>query len=290
MAKSMFNNRARWLRNGKRNAMFASGMDNSRQAIAGSDKPSHRRAATSGSWVATCLVCVLLAQVVASTAIASEEKPGQLLIRADAVRNIDPKAFGALVGRIEQSASALTSVQQQHLRLLKAYGRSYQGRYDAAIKEASSLFDEATDPNIKFRSGLLVANSAAITRDFSLGLRHLSNTLELDNGAIEPEFRQAALGVAAVLHNQLGQYALGQHYAEQLLDRAPTARNRCAARQVRIEALYGLGSWVKDDSEVDAAISDCAEQKEVIAANFLRGYLARRFASQGKAAKAIELL
>ena len=233
---------------------------------------------------------MLLALLLAPAAMAAEGKPDQLLRKADSVRSTDPKAFAALISRIDGSADTLTPTQRHHLRLLKAYSQSYRSQYDEAIKEASALFEEAKEPTLRFRAGLLVANSAAITRDFSLGLRYLANTLELNNGEIEPEFRQSALGVAAVLHNQLGQYALGQHFAEQLLDREPSPRNRCAARQLRIEALYGLGSWVKDDAEVETAISDCATQKEAIAANLLRGYLARHYAAQGKTQAAVELL
>jgi diguanylate cyclase (GGDEF)-like protein len=225
-----------------------------------------------------------------ATARAASADLDQLLAKADAVRSTDPRSFGTLVSEIANSTKTLTPVQRQHLRLLQAYSLSYRSRYDLAIKESSALFEETKDANLKFRAGLLVANSAAITRDFSLGLRYLANTLELDDGNIEPEYRQAALGVAAVLHNQLGQYGIAQHFAEQLLDRDPSPRNRCAANQLRIEALYGLGSWVKDDSEVEAAISHCAGQKEAIASNLLRGYLARHYAAQGKLEQAIELL
>jgi diguanylate cyclase (GGDEF)-like protein len=232
----------------------------------------------------------LLLVLGSATASTTNDSIDALLRKADAVRSTDPKSFGALVGEITKDGDKLTPVQRQHLRLLQAYSLSYRSRYDLAIKEASALFEETAEPNLKFRSGLLIANSAAITRDFSLGLRYLASTLELDKGNIDAEYREAALGVAAVLHNQLGQYAIGQHFAEQLLDRNPSPRNRCAARQLQIEALFGLGSWVKEDSEVEAAISDCSNQKEAIAANLLRGYLARHYAAQGKTQAAIDLL
>jgi diguanylate cyclase (GGDEF)-like protein len=280
----MFKNKVRSPRKEVRQALLSASTSRSRQAIAGIFTASATAVVR-----ATLRTGLLLALSLSPVALAGD-RVGQLLKQADAVRSTDPKAFEAAVAKIDQSAKELTPTQQQYLRLLKAYGLAFRGQYDGAIKEASALHDESKDPVLKFRAGLLVANGAAITRDFSLGLRYLANTLELDSGEIDAEFREAALGVAAILHNQLGQYALGQHFAEQMLDRASTARNRCAARQFRIEALYGLGAWVKDDSEVEVAISDCVAQKEAIASNFLRSYLARHYASQGKIPAAIELL
>lgn len=213
-----------------------------------------------------------------------------LLKQADTVRSSNPKKFQSLLAELDKSSREATAAQASHLRLLHAYNQIFSGRHDLAIEDALKVFDEAADPNIKFRAGLLVANSAAITRDFSLGLRYLANTLALDKGNISPDLRQTGLGVAAVLHNQLGQYSLGQYYAERLLEQGPSPRNRCAARQLQLEALHGLNSWVKADAEVDSAIADCDTQHEAIAANLLRGYLARHWVSQGRHAQAIELL
>jgi diguanylate cyclase (GGDEF)-like protein len=233
------------------------------------------------------VLSVLLIAPVTATASTNLEK---LLEQADAVRSSNPKQFQSLLKEIDKAGEDPTPAQASRLKLLHAYNQIFSGRHDLAIEEALKIFDSAEDPNIRFRAGLLVANSAAITRDFSLGLRYLANTLALDKGNIDPELRQTALGVAALLHNQLGQYSLGQYYAERLLEQNPSPRNRCAARQLQLEALHGLNTWVKTDAEVDSAIADCDSQKEAIAANLLRGYLARHWVAQGQAARAIALL
>lgn len=231
-----------------------------------------------------------LAGALAFPAGAADVDMGELLRRADASRNTNPRAFMALVDRLRPSEGTLTAGQRNHYRLLRAYQHSYRGRYGLAAKEASALFREAIDPNIKFRAGVLVINNAAITRDYSMGLRFLSETLELDDGRIATENRNDGLLVTAVLYNQLGQYALGQHFAEQVLAREPTPKNRCVARHLRVEAMHGLGSWPKGDGEAREAIAECVAQKDVVAANFLRGNLARRMAAQGDAAAAAALL
>lgn len=214
----------------------------------------------------------------------------KVLEKAESVRSSNPKEFGTLLKELEESSEKATAAQRERLDLLRAYSKIYQGRHDLAIEGASKLFESAKDPNLKFRAGLLVANSAALTRDFSLGLRYLANTLALDKGNISPDLRQTALGVAAVLHNQLGQYALGQYYAERLLEQSPSPRNRCAAKALQLEAMYGLNSWVKSEMEVSTAIADCDAQGEAIATNLLRSYLARHWVTQGQTKRAIDLL
>lgn len=234
-------------------------------------------------------VVALLALAAVVPPAMSADNIEQLIAQADAMRSSNPKAFLGLVDTLEKAAPRATAAQALRIRLLHAYSQLYNGRHDLMVEEAQKLFDEASDPELKMRAGLMVANSAAVTRDFSLGLRYLSQSMALES-RVGTELRQTALGVAAVLHNQLGQYALGQYYAERLLAMEPTPRNRCAARQLQIEALWGLGSWVKDDATVDAAIADCDSQHEAIAAGLLRGDLARHWAAQGDAKRAIALL
>ena len=234
-------------------------------------------------------VALLFALSFAAPQVRAATDIDQLLTQADAVRSSDPKAFLSLLATLEKDALRATPSQARHIRLLHAYGQLYNGRHDLMVVEAQKLFDDAPEPDLKMRAGLLVANSAAVTRDFSLGLRYLSQAMALEN-KVDADLRQTALNVAGVLHNQLGQYAMGQYYAERLLDQNPSPRNRCVAHQLQVEALWGLGSWVKDDATVDAAIADCDAQHETIASNLLRGDMARHWAAQGDARRAIGLL
>lgn len=212
-----------------------------------------------------------------------------LLDQAEATRSADPKAFATALAQIEEQSANATKEQQWQFRLLKAYQLIMKGRYDLAVQQAIEVRNEASDVAIRFRANLLIANTTAITRDFSLGLRSLEAALEQSDRIKDSELRQTGLGVAAVLYNQHGQYALGQNYAERLLAQDPAPRNRCLAKQVRFEALYGLGSELSE-SEINEAIADCEKQKEPIPSNSLRGYLARRWAVTGQIARAAELL
>lgn len=212
-----------------------------------------------------------------------------LLEQAEATRSTNPESFATALAELEKVQSTVTEKQRWQLRLLKAYQAVMKGGYNSAIKQAIEVNNEATDPDIKFRASLLIANTAAITRDFSLGLRHLESALSMAGSVRDAEVRQTGYGVAALLYNQHGQYALGRQYADQLLSQNPAPRNRCYAKQIRIEASYGLGVAL-DENEINTAIADCVAQNEAILSNLLRGYLARRWAGAGDTARAVSLL
>jgi len=228
-----------------------------------------------------------LAILVPMSAYASDI--GSLLNQAESKRSTDPKAFASALEQIEKIKTTASANQQLQFRLLKAYQAAMKGRYDSATQQALEVYNEATDTSIKFRASLLVANTAAITRDFSLGLRHLESALSMQDRVQDAELRQTGFGVAALLYTQHGQYALAQHYADRVLSQDPSPRNRCFARQIRIEALYGLGVEL-DESNINQGIADCEAQREFIISNLLRGFLARRWAAKGDTPRAVELL
>ncbi|GAB3346190.1 sensor domain-containing diguanylate cyclase [Lysobacter tyrosinilyticus] len=239
--------------------------------------------------ISKCLLVAALALSAPTFAASSPRDIDGLLRDADALRSTSPKALGPMLSKLDSLQTNASPEQQRHLRLLHAYHKIAIGQYEAAVKEAVSVHDEATEAPIKFRAALLVANGAAITRDFSLGLRYLERALELTDQIPDRDQRHQAFLVAAVLYNQYGQFSLGQLYAERVLAQETSERNICFAKQLRAESAFGLGVPLSD-REINSAISECADQREVIASNLLRGYLARHWVSSGKTAQAIDLL
>lgn len=241
----------------------------------------------SRSMTRTALLGVVLTLLLSAPVHADDTEP--LLQQAEAVRSKDPRGFAVAMEKLAKLGPKASKTQQQRFRLLQAYQSAIKGRYEDAIQYAMQVHSEATDPALKFRAGLFIANTAAITRDFSLGLRHLEEALALKDAIRDTELRQTGLGVAAVLYNQYGQFALGQHYADQMMAQELTPRNRCLAKQHLFEARYGLGAELKE-SEINAAIVDCEEQREPIASNLLRTYAARTWAAKGRIERAVGLL
>ncbi|GHA88163.1 GGDEF domain-containing protein [Lysobacter bugurensis] len=214
----------------------------------------------------------------------------ELLHRADAVRSSDRAAFDKSLARLEALKGEANAVERAHLELLLNYQKVIRGDYQSALGSASVMFDQVQEPQLKYRSGLLVANIAALTREFSLGLRFLESALELREKIHDADIRHGGDVVAGNLYNQYGQYALGLEHAERLLSDAPSARNRCFADKVRFEAMSGLGHLVETRPHILTSIARCSEQGEVLSANAIRSVLAQRWAANGKVRQAIAFL
>lgn len=233
---------------------------------------------------------LVLSLAMALPAAAAAVDADALLRQAETVRRKDPEAFAETLAELERVKDSASATQRRHLRLLQTYQLVLTGKYDAAVQQALVLHKEAKELPLKFRSALLIANSAAIVRDFSLGLRYLEIALGLSDQIEDLELRHQAYLVAAVLYNQYGQFALGKHYAERVLEQPASPASRCIANQTKAEALLGMGTPLLDESGVASAISECVALQDVITSNLLRTYLARRWSAQGEAKRSIQLL
>jgi len=237
----------------------------------------------------------LAALLLAASAVALATSPtragevADLLVQADAVRSSEPAKFAALLDRVEHSKAPATGEERALLRLLRAYQQVAAGKYSAAISAASALYSQSSSRTIQYRAALLVANAAAISRDFAVALRYLQYGLDLASQIQDKDQRHNGYVVAGILYNQHGQYLLGKQYAEQVLSQEPMPRWRCFAQQLKAEAASGLRQPVLR-ATMDQWIQDCVAQREPIASNLLRGYLARQMVEEGDARGAVTLL
>lgn len=237
-------------------------------------------------WLRIGAVAVLLALPVASRASAFRDG----LLQAEAIRTSDPNRFKQALAKLDGRQDSASPSEKRLLRVLHGYRQTIDGKYEAAIGDALVLFDQAPEPDIKYRAALLVATSAALTRDFTLGLRYMDHALALQPRIRDPQLRNRGLGTAAMMYNQYHRYELGLHFSNQLLAERPDGRTRCYAEQVRLEALLGLERAVDEDTDIHRAIADCLAQKEVVGANLIRTNLAERWGNAGKVRQALALL
>jgi diguanylate cyclase len=214
-----------------------------------------------------------------------------LLSEADRVRSSDPIRFEQLLDGLDRQKEQATTSQLQRLQYLNAYRLiTVAGDFDRAATELKALFGAAETVVIKFRTGALLANSYAITRQFSEGLAYLDESLALLPGVDDREVRHQGLLVASIIYNQVGQHALGRYYSELILAEEASERTRCAASHLRLEALGMTGELPVDDQPIQAVIAQCDRQKEAIASNLVRGLLAKRWFAHGNTAAAVSLL
>ena len=227
--------------------------------------------------------------MLSTIALSSPEFETQLK-QADSLRSANPKKFAELLRLLDSNATGATADQLEQLKYLQAYRLAYVGQYNLAIHKASAIFEQSKTVELKYRSGLLVTNSYAATRDFGSGLNFLDKTLALQNQISDPELRHDGLNVAAVLYNQLGQHTVALHYTNQILSDKPTPRAACQAGYLKLEALLSTNALPVENAPIEDVIKQCSELKEAVVANLTRGYLARKLAAQGDKENAIALL
>jgi diguanylate cyclase len=212
------------------------------------------------------------------------------LQQADSLRSADAKQFGKLLEQLDTNTSSATADQLEYLRYLQAYRMAYAGQYNLAIQKASAIFEQSKNVTLKYRAGLLMTNSYAVTRDFGSAFSTLDKTLLLQDKVSDPEHRHDGLFIAALLYNQVGQYQLGKEYAEKILTDKPDPRMRCLSNSLLLEALYRLKSLPNKNIDIDAMIGSCSEQGELLLANVSRTFLVRSLADRGETGKAISIL
>jgi diguanylate cyclase (GGDEF)-like protein len=211
-----------------------------------------------------------------------------LLKDAEAARSSNSDRFKADLAQLNAKRSTLTPGQQEHLLYLNAYDAAFRGDFAGAIAGAQELVRTTHDVAMRFRAGALAVNIFAINGQYGQGLRQLDQTLSLIDQIHDPDMRQLGYVVAATLYNQVGQYELGQRYAE--LAMPGTQRLLCFANFAKFDAMLHLDSLPSDDQPLVAAIQQCEGVSEHVMAGFQRVILARKWAAQGRRDQAIELL
>lgn len=232
-----------------------------------------------------------LAACLAFCAQAQASDAAQKALRdADEVRSSNPAAFARALEQLELR-SDLDAGQREHLQYLRAYGAAFDGRFEDSVSIARPLADAAKDSSIRVRAGSLIVNSYAVLRRFADGLRQLEKTLAIRELTDDPEATAHALHVAALLYNQIGQYRIGERYADMILARQDMPpRTRCFTSELKFEAMLNLRTLPVDNRALNAAIDHCGRIGEGVVANFLRGILARKMAAAGERQAAIRML
>lgn len=242
------------------------------------------------SAIKAILLAASLCMALPSAATTGSPAFDAMLKQAESVRSADPAQFQSLLGQLNASIDAASKAQREQLQYLKAYQLAYTGRFDLGIDAAKKLFDRSSDVNMKFRSGALIVNGYAATRDFTQGLRYLDQTLALVDQVTDPDLRHQGWSAAGVIYNQVGQFEQGKRFAEQMLADQPSPRTRCFAGALRLESMYGLGPLSGEDAAIETLMQHCTDVGELMAANFARAQLARLWGDRGDHSKALALL
>lgn len=215
---------------------------------------------------------------------------GDLLAEADSVRSSNPKRFLEIIDDLDKRKSEATKLESQKLGYLKAFSTIYQDRIAEGVNQSTKLYGQVSDIDLKFRTGSLIANLTAISRDFSAGLPYVHSNLEMRDEVKDKSIRQDGIGAAAMFYNQMGQYTLGLEYADEVLGGSPAPRVKCFASSVKLESEQVLGKLDGSSDSFDSALADCLKIPELMAASMLRATRARELAKLGRIEEAVALL
>ena len=226
----------------------------------------------------------------ATAAVPIIDQPSQLLKQADKVKTLDHPEFLQLMKQIGAEVSRLSPQQKMYLRYLKAWEAGYEGDYDAAAPLLNEVSAESTDPILRFRSGVTLVNNLVIGSRFEDAFARMSQLLDQLPQIADKDARIQALGVAAFLYNDAGQYDLGQRYANQMLLEDPDGEAGCKGRFLLAQSAYESGKFNVLNKQPDDAINACNRASEFLFSNAIRVYVARSEIQQGQSAAAIKLL
>ena len=230
------------------------------------------------TWLASMLVATAL--VAPSLSLASPAFDA-MLRQAEAIRSSDPAQLDQLIGQLNASLAAASPRQRDMLAYLKAYQLIYTGRLDLGLAAAEDLFQNSSDPAIRYRAGAMLVHPFASKRDFAEALRYMNETLALEDQIQDTAVLEHGWAAAAGLLNQVGRHEDGLRYAESLRTRSPSARTRCFGGALVLESWYNLDLLEGREAETDAIAAECLAAGEPLFASFARVYRARQMVDDG---------
>ena len=236
------------------------------------------------------LLFVLLPLGITAAAVPVLNDPASLLTQADRIKTKDHPEFLKLMKQLGRDSVGLTSQQQLYLRYLQAWEIGYQGDYKTAEPILHSIIVQSPDATLRFRAGMTLINSLTIASRYEDAFARMGQLLDQLDQITDKDARVQALGVAAFLYNDAGQYDLGQRYARQMLIENPDAEGTCKGRYLQVQSSYESGRFSALEKQSAETIEACNKASEFLFANAARVYLARYDVGHEQSPAAIQLL
>lgn len=236
------------------------------------------------------VLCGLFAAVLAlgfAGSVLAHSRLDALIDEADSLRTSDPARAERLLDRIEELRPEATESQLSRIKMLRVHRSILAGDSSAAISELRAVLESGSDEQTRFIAASMLANTYSIQRQFEDALRALDAMLVLADAMDDREVRHRGLLVAAIVYNQVGEYALALRYADAIAADQPSVRTTCIITSVKLEAENGLGHSFAD-AVAYRGLEQC--EGEPIIAAFIRWHLASQMAMQGREREAITLL
>jgi diguanylate cyclase (GGDEF)-like protein len=235
-------------------------------------------------------VFIFLLTLFALPAWAADQDVRAQLRLADQVKTSDYPQFIEIIESVSKDLEQLSPQNQQYVLYLQSWGKAYDGEYEAAIDGLRDLLDRVEDPVLQLRARATMANVLSIATNYNEAFAILTTMLGSLNEVPDPDAREQALGVAALLYNQVEQYSLGLEYAQMLIKEDWQGRGTCKGGQLRFEALSRSGQLANHLQDAEAAVHACSAIGEFVRANLIRTYIAKWYVEHNRLEDALTLL
>ncbi len=239
-------------------------------------------------WLTAC-ACMALALSAGSGA---QEPDGvdQLLKHADTIKTTDNTEFLKIVQGLDRESSRFSAGQNAWLDYLKAWQLGYTGDYEAAVPALKAVIKETADPTLRVRAEISLINDQAFTSHYDEAYARLNQLLEMQPQVADKDARMLVFAVAALLHNEAGQYELALNYAERWRAEDDGGWAQCRATYLVLDAQFRSGKLGLDDPRIQGTIDGCMKVGDVLSANIIRTFVANIEIATGRPLDAIRLL
>jgi len=236
---------------------------------------------------ARCLAALVLAGA-SALAFSNVESAADMLHRAEAIMTSNPAEYDAVLQRLEREE--LSADQRSYLQYLKGFRAAYRGDYATAVPLLDEVAERAADPTLRFRAALTEVNILGIGHHYVEAFNRLSQVLDQLPNITDAVAREKALGVAAQLYSEAGEYDLAIEYADKLWQQEPRGRNGCVASLLKLGALFHKDPSSTLAKPLQDGVAMCTAADELLYANAIRYYAARVGLREGQPKRAIGLL
>jgi len=225
-----------------------------------------------------------------SAAAVQPEDAAALLKRADSIKTANPLEFTSILETLDAQSGHLTAAERDLLHYLHGWKGAYDGNYSASTALLEATLRETGDVTLKFRCRVTLVNVLTVAARYEDAFTQLSQLLTLLPSVTDKVAREQGLMVAAQLYNEVGQYDLGIHYAQIVIDENWQGRGICRGEDQKMRALIQSGKLQTVSPELTGAIDACTRRGENGFANSMRTYLAKVYLAENRPDEAIGLL
>ena len=191
---------------------------------------------------------------------------------ADEIKSTDFSKFSELVSSLQQNSSQLTPEQLEYVSYLTAYQLAYAGQQVKAFKSLNDLANNASSDVLKLKSTGVIINMLVLSRKYSEVFSYMENFNLLLDKVNDHDAKSLGLAIMALVFNQINQFDIGLHYAENLINFTNNKRYLCTAMQFKLEALYSTRQHSSFDELYQDGVDVCSDAGQPIYSNIIRSF------------------